>query len=126
MNIPLCANCSRPAVCIYEMDGYDSPSCGHCIPTGADTARSLDSEPATAPPLTVAEAARRERVSDRTIRRWLPALEAADGAWRIGKQWRIDPAALDTRRATPRPAAEPQRPKRRRQATKPTTGVWQA
>jgi excisionase family DNA binding protein len=128
MDIPLCANCSRPAVCLYDMGDYVSPSCGRCVPAGADAARPLDSappEPVTQPPLTVAEAAERERVSDRTIRRWLPALEAADGAWRIGAQWRIDPAALDARRAAPRPAiTRVKRPQRRKAAT--AAGEWQA
>ena len=90
---------------------------GAAFPLGLTLLARSTAKPATAPPLTVAEAARRERVSDRTIRRWLPALAAADGAWRIGTQWRIDPwrspHAVRPRART----AEPQRPKRRRLPT---------
>ena len=44
--------------------------------------------------LTVAQAAHRLAVSEKTIRRRLPALEAAGAAFRIGSAWRIDPHKL--------------------------------
>lgn len=72
-------------------------------------------------PLTVAGAAAREGVAEKTIRRRLPQLEAMDptGAYKIGSAWRIVPAALDALRE-----GGPQQPKgtkaRSRRASAPT------
>jgi hypothetical protein len=71
-------------------------------------------QPPATGPLTVKEAAARERVNERTIRRRLPELEASGGAWRVGTAWRIDAAALDRLRV------EGQRPTRRPERQRPT------
>ncbi len=57
----------------------------------------------TEPPLTIAQAAARENVSPRTIRRWIAS--AAVEAHRVGPQWRITAASLAARRVH---AARPQ------------------
>lgn len=44
-------------------------------------------------PLTVAEVAASQRVTIRTVRRWIHAGQIP-GTYRAGKQWRIPPAAL--------------------------------
>jgi hypothetical protein len=51
--------------------------------------------------LSIKSAAARAGVSEKTIRRRLPDLEALDpaGAWRIGRVWRIRPDALDALKA---------------------------
>jgi len=73
-------------------------------------------------PLTVRQAALRERVSERTVYRWLTSGEL--DAHRAGRGWRITPDALDRRRVEasrprPRPAAPPKRRPRRK--AMPTT-----
>jgi hypothetical protein len=88
--------------------------------------------PASKQPLTVAGAAERERVSTRTIHRWLPALAADGGAWRTNGEtgeWRIDPAALDKRRVeSSRPGRRvkttPKRRARRQQQTATDAMGW--
>lgn len=135
MTFPLCENCGKPATHIYTLDGGgEAPTCGHCVRGDVVSARPVGAEPPTveALPLTVDAAAARENVSTRTIRRWLPELAASGGAWRAGAHWRIDPDALDARRATPRPRKpERKQPRRSRRRAKPTTttaseGTWQA
>jgi excisionase family DNA binding protein len=62
--------------------------------------------------LTVAEAADREGVHERTVRRWIAAGALGDGAWQVGPQWRISSEALDARRLLsrrPRTRAKPTR-----------------
>jgi hypothetical protein len=82
--------------------------------------------PVDARPLTIEQAARRENVSQKTIRRKLRALAAMDppGAYRVGDgdraPWRIIPAALDAlrgRSAAPEPAT-PARARRKSPAGK--------
>lgn len=51
------------------------------------------SEPTAEMPLTVAEVAASQRVSVRTVHRWISAGQIP-GAYRAGKRWRIPPAAL--------------------------------
>jgi hypothetical protein len=75
----------------------------------------LSSEPGA--PLTVEQAALRERVSTKTIYRRVNLLAADGGAWRAGEgkgSWRIDPAALDRLRVHEQ---EPQRRPRERPKT---------
>lgn len=129
----LCENCGRPAAAIYTLeDGTESAACADpCVPDGIVSARSAagDSEPVAVPdaPLTVPEAAERERVSERTIRRALPTLAADGGAWQLGTAWRIDPAALTAHRARPRPRAARLAPPgtgRRRPVTPTTSTSW--
>ncbi len=55
------------------------------------------------PPLTIAQAAVREAVSTRTVRRWIAS--GAVDAHRVGPQWRITAASLAARRVQ---AARPQ------------------
>jgi excisionase family DNA binding protein len=130
VSLTLCENCGKPARFIYTLDnGAESAACTDpCVPAAGVAARPVGTEPAKAEPvpLTVEQAADRERVSTRTIRRWLPELETSGGAWRVGAQWRINPDALDARRSTPRPAKTPtKRPRRRRAATAPAAdGGW--
>lgn len=75
-------------------------------------------------PLTVKLAAKRERVSERTIMRWLASGELE--AHKAGREWRIPPDALDKRRAAsraPQAASEPKKRRRRRASNgKPTAG----
>lgn len=74
-------------------------------------------------PLTVAEAAKRENVSAKTIRRRLDALAALDppGAWKVGRIWRIAPAALDAPREPAQQVADT-RSRRGRSAKRPAKG----
>ena len=44
------------------------------------------------PLLSIADVARRCQVSGKTVRRWIDAEELV--AYRLGRQWRIDPADL--------------------------------
>ena len=87
-------------------------------PTPMDMWRRLTGMPDTRP-LTIAEAAKRENVHPRTIRRKLPALVAMEtpGAYKMGRAWRIVPAALDALHQVPAAPPEredaPRRPKRR-------------
>lgn len=84
-------------------------------------------EPADDRPLTVREAAERERCSTKTIRRRLPALEAMEppGAYLIGTRWRIVPAGLDALHERPaRPAAKPARKAKRPPPKRPTSTRW--
>jgi hypothetical protein len=64
-------------------------------------------------PLSVAEAAARWRVSAKTIRRRLPALEKTGGARKVGTVWRIEREALDAMFAPE--ARQPKRSPRRGQ-----------
>jgi len=108
-SLPLCSNCQQPARYIWTLDaGEDDYACGNCgRPASGVSVRAIGAgdsavnEPPSRP-LTVAGAAQRERVAQRTVRRWLPALEADGGAWRVGTHWRIDPKALDHRRTESR------------------------
>jgi hypothetical protein len=90
-------------------------------PSPLEMWRELHGAREAAEPLTVKQAAEREKVDPKTIRRKLAALAAMDppGAWRIGDgdraHWRIVPAALDALRGqsvAPDPA-RPQRPSSR-------------
>jgi len=89
-----------------------------------------EAPPADDRPLTVAQAAARERVSEKTIRRRLPQLAELDppGAYKIGTAWRIVPAALDALRA-PRgsePGAGRKRPRRKAPPSRPASTRWEA
>jgi hypothetical protein len=66
-------------------------------------------------PLTVRQAATREKVSERTIRRRIHELAAMEppGAYKVGTRWRIVPAGLDALREKPQ-AGRTKAPKRRR------------
>jgi hypothetical protein len=83
----------------------------------------------TSPPLTVKQAATAANVSERTIRRRLPELEALDppGARKIGRIWRIRADALDAL-ATVRTAEKTveRRRRRSRTASAPTSTRWEA
>jgi excisionase family DNA binding protein len=77
-------------------------------------------------PLTVALSAKRERVSERTVYRWIKSGELA--AHRAGRGWRIDPTDLDRRRveaSKPKPKTTATK-KRRRTRRKPASdsGSW--
>ncbi len=100
-----------------------------CPPVeGFEEASEHDRAILLARPLTVAQAARREAVSERTIYRWLTTGELE--AHRAGRGWRIAPDALDARRVQaskprPRPSAPPKRrPGRRRKAATANAGWW--
>jgi excisionase family DNA binding protein len=79
-------------------------------------------------PLTVKLAAKRERVSERTIYRWLTSGELA--AHRAGRGWRINPSDLDRRRVeASKPKPKPDSPakrrtRRRKAASTPSGRVW--
>lgn len=80
-------------------------------------------------PLTVALAAKRERVSTRTVYRWLDSGELQ--ASRAGTKWQITGADLDRRRVeSSRPKTRPEPKKKRptrRKATQAVSGrVWPA
>ena len=127
----LCLNRHKPAKYIATLPGGDEfPTCGTCNrgtpPVSVREVGSEDTYRAPSKPLTVAEAADRERVNERTVYRWLSSGQLEGGAWRKGTgdkgPWLIDPAALDARkirkgRPTPRP--KPVAPKR--PGTKPST-----
>ena len=121
-SLPLCSNCERPARYVWTLEsGQDDYACGDCgRPATGVSVREVGSELAAAGtgggPLTVAAAADRERVAERTVRRWLPALEAGGGAWRVGTHWRIDPGALDSRRTESR-RPRPREARRRAKAS---------
>lgn len=91
-------------------------------PSPLEMWRELSGVP-DARPLTVTEAAARENVSAKTIRRRLDPLAALDppGAWKIGGAWRIMPAALDALREPPKAAQPTASPPRRRKRANPTT-----
>ena len=86
--------------------------------------------PADRAPLTVAQAATREGVSTKTIRRRLPKLTAMEpaGAWLNGGTWRIDPAGLDALREVPGDVPAPPKAKPGRKSAprrvKPTNLHW--
>jgi hypothetical protein len=73
----------------------------------------VEADRKVAPPsfLTVAQAAMRENVSERTVQRWCETGALGKGAWRTSDgqraSWRIDPAALDARRSPRRPRIGP-------------------
>lgn len=82
--------------------------------------------PNTDAPLTVKEAAKAERVSEKTISRMIKALEAEGIAWKVGSQWRIDAVALRVylaERGSARPAkSTPARTRKPRRP--PDDEVW--
>jgi len=95
--------------------------------TPTDGLRPEDAAVLMARPLTVALAAKRERVSERTVYRWLATGELA--ATRAGSKWQIMAADLDRRRvesSKPRPKPEPtKRRVPRRKATATSNGrAW--
>jgi hypothetical protein len=111
----------------------------HWIEAGApspmDMWRELDGVPhEDTRPLTIQQAADRENVSVKTIRRRLPALVAMEppGAYRIGDgdraPWRIIPAALDRGPATvaPEPVKPPRGPRRTPAPRKRSATRWEA
>ncbi len=130
MTLPLCENCGKPAAFTWTLaSGQEAVSCDRCRPASGIAARPVGAAAATTLPLTVAQAGMRENVSIRTIHRWLPALAAAEGAWKAGAEWRIHPDALDARRAAPRPARAPQRQRPKRRTAKraaPADSGWPA
>jgi excisionase family DNA binding protein len=97
--------------------------------TSLTTKRPEITAAAPGEPLTVAQAAEREKVSQRTVQRWLEHGELGTGAWQVGKgkraHWRIDEAALDQRRTRPRARRRTQTPKPSdiSTGTKSTAGV---
>ncbi len=78
-------------------------------------------------PLTVKQAATRENVSDKTIRRWLPRLQAMEppGAHKVGRTWRIVPAGLDALRETPSRSSEQRTKRATRRTTRPSATRWE-
>lgn len=71
---------------------------------GSLTGQNKPSEAPTAQPpadgpLSVKEAAEREKCDEKTIYRMLQAGVLGDGAWKMGSRWRIDPDALTAARA---------------------------
>jgi hypothetical protein len=74
-------------------------------------------------PLTVDEAAKREGLSTKSIRRRLHDLAAQTppGAYKVGSTWRIVPAALDGLHELPARAPEPARARSRKPAVKRTS-----
>jgi excisionase family DNA binding protein len=123
-SLPLCENCQRPAKYEWSLGaGGAAIACDQCRPADGESVREIDVAAVPQPraaasvPLTVAQAAQRENVSERTIRRWLSELEADHGAWRVGTVWRIDPKALDQRRTRgpqSRPRRSPTQPPRKK------------
>lgn len=85
--------------------------------------------PADDRPLTVAQAAAREGVHPKTIRRRLPGLAAMEpaGAYKVGRVWRIVPVGLDAlREGSPTKTTTPTRVKRKPKASKrPTSTRWE-
>jgi excisionase family DNA binding protein len=131
MSLPLCDNCGRPAKYTVTLEGGygETDTCGRCQPAAAVEWRPVDQPAAKPLPLTVEQAAVRESVSTRTVHRWIKAGALGEGAWKVGAAWRIDPAALEARRATPRPARSEttrKRPQRRKRAAAPADGGWPA
>ena len=114
----------------YAAAMEEEEAIGEWIEAGAPSPMTLWRQrqgvaPIDAQPLTIEQAARRENVSAKTIRRRLPALEAMEprGAYRVGDgdraPWRIIPAALDDLRGQST-APEPAKPTRdRRRAPTP-------
>lgn len=110
-----CENCGRPATYAWTFeDGSRVTTCEKCNPGGGKRRHLLactrpgatDDPPPSSGPLTIAQAAKRENVSTRTVYRWLVQGELEGGAHRTSDagQWRIEPDALDKRRARgPRP-----------------------
>jgi len=77
--------------------------------------------------LTVAQAAKRENCSTKTIYRRLPDLLAMDppGAHKTGRTWRIVPAGLDALREHPRQSSSAPPRKRGRRAARQDDGtLW--
>jgi len=119
--LPVCPNCGKPAKYIHVYaDGDEILTCGKCRagePTGLRELQDDDIPTAIVPPLTVAEAAKAESVSERTVYRWLEAGELGEGAWKRGSVWKIDSDALKahrlqgprTRTHNPAPGALPSR-----------------
>lgn len=108
-----CENCGEPATLLRTFsDGSEVPTCDGCRPGNwSGTMRALDSD-APDPPLTLAQAAARAKKSDRTLRRWLPQLEADGVAKQVGGRWAIDGEGLDRftfRGGLPRPRIEARR-----------------
>lgn len=86
-----------------------------------------DAAALAARPLTVALAAKRERVSERTIMRWLKSGELQ--AHKVGREWRIPVEALDRRRVEsmkPKPEPTKRRPRKRKAGTVTTGREWPA
>lgn len=108
-----CENCGKPATVLRTLgDGSEVPTCDGCLPASwTGSMRALDSN-APDPPLTLAQAAARAKRSERTLRRWLPQLEADGVAKQVGGRWAIDGEALDRftfRGALPKPRVEMRR-----------------
>lgn len=103
-----CENCGKLAEVEWRAGHVVAhTACRKCVPGSAsaldahwiDPGAPVGPSVVAADPLTVAAAASREQVSERTIRRMLAQLAAEGGAWKIGATWRIDPGALDRRRS---------------------------
>ena len=128
--LPLCENCGRPAHFRWTLDsGAVSYACDRCRPAAGVIAENIESGDVASSgpvegPVTVEQAAQRERVHPRTVYRWLRDGALGDGAWRTSEgkgEWRIDPAALDARRVSAsRPGGRTTpRQKRQRPRSKP-------
>lgn len=86
-----------------------------------------DAATLAARPLTVKLAARRERVSTRTIYRWIKSGEFE--AHPVGSEWRIMADALDRRRVEalkPKPEPTKRRPRKRKKTSTTTGREWPA
>lgn len=102
------------------------------IMAGEPEVKGLSAEDAQAladRPLTVALAAKRERVDPRTIYRWLAPggeLHGCDGVSRAGTKWQITRAALDQRRVeSAKPKAKVAKTRRsRRKPTPADSSTW--
>ena len=134
-----CENCGKLAEVEWRAGQVVAhTTCRKCVPGNASAldAHWIDRGAPVAPtalsaaPLTVAAAAQREQVSERTIRRMLAQLAAEGGAWKIGASWRIDPGALDARRSqgpSPRARRAPALRAGRKKAStkKPNPVAWE-
>jgi hypothetical protein len=110
MSIAVCPDCGGPASLIYAKDAgrFVHCPCGGKVPVISDD-RAAAVPAAPGQPLTVAQAAKAENCSTKTILRICRSgVLGEDGAWKLGtRDWRIDPAKLRAHRAKgsgPRPS----------------------
>lgn len=86
-----------------------------------------DAAALAARPLTVKLAAKRERVSTKTITRWIKSGEL--DAHKAGREWRITVEALDRRRVEadkPKPEPTKRRPRKKKAGSATTGREWPA
>ena len=80
----------------------------------------------TEPPMTVAQAAKRAGVSEKSIRRRLQIWSDLEppAAWRVGRTWRISPGALKMMKVAPARPAAVRSKRRRRPQSGPDSELW--